>query len=170
MRVNKIILLGALITVGAIVLKRIRSSIPKGAIAIKSFDVEKYMGHWYEIARMGYYFERNVKHATADYSLNKDGTITVINRGYDIKKHRFRECLGKAKFIGNSEEGRLPFYSAYNIIAVDENYKYALVAGHNHNFLWLLSREVLIPTDIKQNYLAIAKEMGFNTDKLIYTA
>ena len=78
------------------------------------------------------------------------------------------------KFAGDSNEGKLkvsffgPFYSGYNIIALDSDYKYALVAGKSLKYLWLLSREKTMPQDVKEEYLKKAKDLGYNTSELIW--
>ena len=61
-----------------------------------------------------------------------------------------------------------PFYSGYNVLAIDDEYKYALIAGESTKYLWILSREVNIPEEIKNKYLKIAKEIGYNTDDLVW--
>jgi apolipoprotein D and lipocalin family protein len=150
------------------------ASIPKGAVAVKPFDSNRYLGKWYEIARMDFKFERNLKNTTANYSLNKNGTIKVDNQGYNYLTHEWKQAIGKAKFIGDTDVAMLkvsffgPFYSGYNVIALDKEYRYALVAGENLNYLWILSREKTIPENIKQEYLKIASELGFNTSALVW--
>ena len=150
------------------------STIPDGAEAVKSFNKEKYLGKWYEIARFDFKFERNLNNTTANYSINKDGSIKVVNRGYNYEKKQWKEATGIAKFIGGSDVAMLkvsffrPFYGGYNVIAIDKEYRYALVCGSNLNYLWILSREPSIPEDIKQNYLKTAEMLGFKTSSLIW--
>lgn len=150
------------------------SSIPDGAVAVKSFDKEKYLGKWYEIARIDFKYEKGLNNTTAEYSLNEDGSIRVKNQGYDTLKGEWRQAIGKAKFVGDENTAMLkvsffgPFYSGYNVIALDDEYKYALVAGKNLKYLWILSREVTIPENIKVQYLHIAKDIGYHTDELIW--
>jgi apolipoprotein D and lipocalin family protein len=150
------------------------ATIPKGATAVKPFDKEKYLGKWYEIARMDFRFERNLNNTTANYSVNNDGSIKVDNRGFNYKENQWKQAIGKAKFVGEQNIAMLkvsffgPFYSGYNVIALDNEYKYALVAGKNLSYLWILSRETTIPDDVKQNYLKIAKNLGFETSSLVW--
>jgi apolipoprotein D and lipocalin family protein len=150
------------------------ANIPDGAVAVKPFDSERYLGKWYEIARFDFRFERGLNNTTATYSMNKNGSIRVENNGYDYTKKIWKKAVGKAKFIGSSNEARLkvsffgPFYGGYNVIALDSAYKYALVAGDNLGYLWILSRETSIPENIKQSYLNLAQKIGFDTDKLIW--
>lgn len=150
------------------------SSIPKGAVAVKPFDKDRYLGKWYEIARFDFRFERNMNNTTAEYSLNGDGTIKVVNSGYDTTKNEWKQAIGKAKFRGATNVASLkvsffgPFYGAYNVIALDPEYKYALVSGKNLKYLWILAREKTIPESVKQQYVKIAKDIGFNTSNLIW--
>ena len=151
------------------------SSIPKGASAVRNFDKQKYLGQWYEIARMDFRFERDLNNVTATYSLNTDGSIRVDNKGYNYKQMKWKQAIGKAKFVGPEDIAMLkvsffgPFYSGYNVVAIDSEYKYALVIGKNLNYVWILSRETSIPDDTKQKYLKIAADLGCNTSLLIWT-
>ena len=150
------------------------STIPKGVVAIKPFNKEKYLGKWYEIARLDFTFERNLNNTTAEYSLNKNGSIKVDNRGYNFIKGKNEQATGKAKFVGDENIAMLkvsffgPFYAGYNVIALDENYKYALVSGDSFKYLWILSRETTIPDAIKSQYLNIAQNLGYKTSDLIW--
>jgi apolipoprotein D and lipocalin family protein len=150
------------------------TSIPKGAVAVKPFDIDKYLGKWYEIARMDFRFERNLNNTTANYSRNKNGTIKVDNRGYHYVEKEWKQAIGKAKPAGQPGEARLkvsffgPFYSGYNVIALDSEYKYALIAGENLKYLWILSRETTVPESIKNSYLKIAQDLGYDISALIW--
>lgn len=150
------------------------ATIPKNAKAVKPFDKEKYLGKWYEIARFDFKFERHLNNTTAEYSLNNNGSIRVDNKGYNTQKNEWKQAIGKAKFVGDEHTAMLkvsffgPFYSGYNVIAIDDNYKYALVAGASLKYLWILSREPSIPEDIKTKYLTLAKKIGFETSNLLW--
>lgn len=149
------------------------TSIPKGVTAVQ-FDKTKYLGKWHEIARFDFRFERGLNNTTAEYSLRKDGKIKVKNRGYNVKENKWQEAVGKAKFAGKDNIAMLkvsffgPFYAGYNVIALDKEYKYALVAGQSLEYLWILSRETTLPTEVKENYLKIAKDAGFKTENLLW--
>jgi apolipoprotein D and lipocalin family protein len=149
-------------------------TIPAGATAVTHFDKSKYLGTWYEVARLDFYFERNLVNTTANYSLNDDGSIKVVNRGYEPFKKVWKESAGKAKFVGPEDVGMLkvsffgPFYAGYNVIALDSNYQYALVAGENLSYLWILSRQKSIPDSVRKEYLALAKRIGYKTEDLIW--
>ena len=149
-------------------------SIPKGAAAVTQFDSNKYLGKWYEIARLDFTFEKNLNNTTADYSLNEDHSIQVVNRGYDYIKKEWKEAIGKAKFTASPDVGRLkvsffgPFYSGYNVVELDDDYQYALVVGKSPKYCWILSREKTIPDAIKEKYVQKAGEIGVNTDNLVW--
>lgn len=151
-------------------------TIPKGVVAVHNFDQARYLGKWYEIARFDFTFERNLNNTTANYALKPNGDIEVINRGYNTKTQRWQSVEGKAKFVQDPHVAMLkvsffgPFYGGYNVIALDDDYQYALVAGPNLDYLWLLARATTIPADIKEKYLNIAQEYGFRTDKLLWVA
>jgi apolipoprotein D and lipocalin family protein len=150
------------------------STIPKGAEAVKPFYKEKYLGKWYEIARLDFKFEKNMNNTTAEYSLNDNGTIKVNNQGYNTKKEKWSQAIGKVKFVDKEDIAMLkvsffgPFYAGYNVIAIDPEYQYALVAGKNTDYLWILSRQTTIPDDIKAKYLKIAQDIGFKTSDLVW--
>jgi len=152
-----------------------RVTIPEGAKAVKPFNGDNYLGKWYEIARLDFKFEKNLNNVTANYSKGEKGMIKVVNRGYNVLKKEWKQSTGKAKFVSDPQEARLkvsffgPFYAGYNVIALDKEYKYALVAGNNLNYLWILSREKTIPEDIKIRYLQEASDLGYQTQNLVWT-
>lgn len=139
---------------------------------VQPFEIVKYMGKWFEIARLDFHWERNLSNTSAEYDLLPDGKVQVINRGWNEVENRWEESTGKAKQI-QANRGALkvsffgPFYSDYNVIALHE-YKYALVAGKDENYLWILSREKTIPEHIKLSFLATAMEFGYNIENLIW--
>ncbi|MFM1978073.1 MAG: hypothetical protein RLZZ151_588 [Pseudomonadota bacterium] len=142
--------------------------------AVNGFEPEKYLGVWYEVARLDHSFERGLDQVNATYSMREDGGIKVVNRGFDSKKQKWNEAIGKAYFVETPDVGRLkvsffgPFYGAYTIIELDKTaYSYALVTG-GKNYLWILSRSPQMSYIVKQQLISHAKELGFETDKLIY--
>lgn len=148
--------------------------IPEGATAVQNFNADRYLGKWYEIARFDFRFERDLDNTTAQYSKNPDGSIKVLNKGYNYVKNEWKSAEGVAKFVGDPTEARLkvsffgPFYGGYNVIELDDDYKYALVAGNSLKYLWILSRTKTIPADVKQKYLEKAKSLGYDTEKLLW--
>ena len=168
------LLFGAMLTIGVATLLSSCASIPKKATPVVGFNVDKYLGSWYEIARFDFRFEKDMNNVMAQYSLNEKNNVTVLNSGYNYKKEEWVSAQGVAKFRGDKNVAALkvsffgPFYSGYNVIALDDNYKYALVAGKSLKYLWILSREKSIPEDIKTAYLKIAQDVGYDTSKLIW--
>lgn len=150
--------------------------VPEGISVVDQFEVQRYLGKWYEIARLDHSFERGLSRISAEYSLRDDGGVRVINSGYNIKTQQRESAEGKAYFTGDQHVGSLkvsffgPFYGGYNIIALDkENYAYAMVAGPDRDYLWILARTPTLDDRILQRLVAQAKALGFATDKLIYT-
>ena len=151
------------------------TGIPEGVKPVDNFNLEKYLGKWYEIARLDHSFEQGLTRVTANYTLREDGGLRVINRGYSAKENRWKEAEGKAYFVKGSDQGYLkvsffgPFYGAYIVFELDhENYQYSLVSGPDRSYLWLLARGPEIGEDIKHILIAKAKALGFDTSKLIY--
>lgn len=149
--------------------------IPDNVEPIKGFEVSRYLGKWYEIARLDHSFERGLQNVTAEYSLRDDGGIRVVNRGFNPESKAWKEAVGKAFFVGDPGTGRLkvsffgPFYGGYNIIELDKkNYSYALVCGPDKSYLWILAREPRLEESIKAQLIGKAKAYGFNTDALIF--
>ena len=149
--------------------------IPENVSPVTGFDVNRYLGTWYEIARLDHSFERGLESVTAEYTLRDDGGIKVVNRGFDPEKKRWKEAIGKAYFAGDSNLGSLkvsfwgPFYGGYHIIALDKkNYSYSLVCGPNRSYLWILAREPHMEEALKSELIKKAKDLGFEADKMIH--
>lgn len=141
---------------------------------VSNFSKEKYLGKWYEIARMDFKYEKDLNNTTAEYSAMDGNKIKVVNRGYNYKTGKWKEAVGKARFKTKEDKGELlvsffgPFYGAYNIVALDPDYQYSLVMGGSETTLWILSRTKTIPAQVKEQYLAKAKELGFDVSKFIW--
>jgi apolipoprotein D and lipocalin family protein len=149
--------------------------IPENVKPVDHFKLEQYLGKWYEIARLDHTFERGLIRVSANYSLRDDGGVKVINRGYSVKENKWKEIEGKAYFVGKPDQGFLkvsffgPFYGSYIVIELDhDNYQYALVCGPDKSYLWILAREPRIKEDVKNNLIAKAAALGFETNKLIF--
>jgi len=151
--------------------KPIKTDLP----VVQDFDLERYLGKWYEIARMDFFWEKGLKNVTAIYEKKEDGTIRVKNQGVKIKNNQTKQSIGKAKPASDSNSGALkvsffgPFYSGYNIMHIDDDYQYALVFGDNLDYMWILSREKHIPEDIKDRYLDYAQKAGYRLEDLTWT-
>ncbi|CAI3937246.1 Bacterial lipocalin Blc (Blc) (PDB:1QWD) [Commensalibacter communis] len=147
---------------------------PKDIHPITNFDLSRYLGTWYEVARIDNRFEKGLTQASANYTSRTDGGIRVLNKGWDPNKKKWKEAVGKGYFVENPSIGALkvsffgPFYGGYNIIKLDEDYHYALVVGSNKNYLWILSRTPTMPSDKLKEYVQLAKQAGFDTQRIIF--
>ena len=147
---------------------------PSQVSPVSGFDLQRYLGKWYEIARLDHSFERGLSQVTAEYSPRDDGGVTVVNRGYSAEQQEWKEARGKAYFVESPDSGYLkvsffgPFYGSYVVFELDrENYEYAFISGPNHDFLWLLARSPDLAPEVIERFVDAAKARGFDTDALI---
>lgn len=145
---------------------------------IQGFELSRFLGKWYEIARFEHIFERGMQAVTAEYSIRSDGKVRVINRGHrGAMDGSLAQVVGKAKLGAPKNPNRPgylrvsffgPFYTPYYILALDADYRYALVGGKKQKYLWILSREPQLPQDITQGLITKAKELGFDVSRLVF--
>lgn len=147
---------------------------PKGISPVEDFALDKYLGRWFEIARLDHSFERGLEQVTADYSLRDDGGVAVKNRGFSPEDREWREATGKAYFVNSPDEGYLkvsffgPFYGSYVVFDIDqEAYQYAFVSGPDLSYLWLLARTPEVSDDVIAEFIDKASALGFDTGALI---
>ena len=148
---------------------------PINAVPVTGFDSEKYLGTWYEVARLDHSFERGLSHVSATYTRGEDGKITVLNQGYKASSQKTKAATGKAKFAADNTTGHLkvsffgPFYGDYIIFDLDKtNYSRAYVSGGKDNYLWLLSRTPTITQSVRNDFLEKSKALGYDTESLIW--
>lgn len=151
------------------------TGVPDGVQTVSGFELDRYLGTWYEVARLDHSFERGMSNVTANYSMRDDGGVSVVNRGYKVAKGKWSEASGKAYFVGDADVGQLkvsffgPFYGGYNILELDkDHYQYALVAGPDRGYLWILARSRKLDQDVLSALVNKAESLGFPTDELIY--
>jgi apolipoprotein D and lipocalin family protein len=149
--------------------------LPERVEPVTGFEPDRYLGTWYEIARLDHSFEEGLSQVTAEYSMRDDGGIRVLNRGYSAEEGEWQEAEGKAYFVEDENTGYLkvsffgPFYGAYGIFELDkEDYSYSWVSGPDTGYLWLLARTPQVSDEIKQRFVERTSELGFNTDELIW--
>jgi len=148
--------------------------VPEGIEPVKNFDATRYLGKWYEVARLDHSFERGMQNVTARYSVRKDGGINVINRGFDVKSKKWNEAEGKAYFVEDRNTGHLkvsffgPFYGSYIVFQLGEDYEYALVTSTNKSYFWLLSRSPTIDRELKGRLVTQVADLGFDAQALIF--
>ncbi|MEX1668329.1 lipocalin family protein [Zhongshania guokunii] len=173
-----------LISLVFIVLLVACTKLPSGVEAVQSFDKTKYLGKWYEIARLDQRFEAGLSQVSAEYSLRDDGGIQVVNRGYSAADGEWREAEGRAYFVGEESTAHLkvsffgPFYSSYvvfdlGLVSADgdaepDQYQYAFVSGYNKDYLWLLARTPVVSDELISRFVNKARSLGFDTGSLLY--
>lgn len=167
-------LLVALLAAALLGLHACSTAIPPGLTAVTPFDVNRYQGTWYEIARLDHSFERGLSDVTAHYHVQPDGTVAVVNRGYDAKRAQWREAKGHASFLADANRGSLkvsffgPFYGGYHVVALEPlNYRWAMVVGPSLDYFWILARDKQLPAHIQAQLLEQAQRLGVDTGKII---
>jgi len=150
------------------------SAVPEGLTPVTGFETERYLGKWYEIARLDHRFERNLNNVSATYTRSENGEIQVLNRGYDVKTKEWKEIEGHARLLEGETVGSLkvsffgPFYGGYHIIELDEqNYSYSMVSGPSRSYLWILARTTTLDDAVYEELVAKASGWGFDTAGLI---
>lgn len=169
MLMKKILILFVLLASGCV-------SIPENITPVTSFQIERYLGKWYEIARLDHRFERGLTQISAEYSMRQDGSLKVLNRGYSNEKQEWSEAEGRGYFVQSPNEAYLkvsffgPFFGSYIVFELDTvNYQYALISGPDKSYFWLLARTPTIDDNLKKKLIAKAAALGFDTTKLIFS-
>ena len=142
----------------------------------ENVDLDRYLGEWYEIARLPASFEKHCYATKAIYSKNDDGTIKVENICHEKDvSGPVKSVTGKAYVPEKGNNAKLkvqffwPFKGDYWILELGDNYEYSLVGEPTRKHLWILSRTPQIELNALQLLVEKAKAKGFNTEKLIYT-
>ena len=150
------------------------TSVPDGIEPVRPFELDRYLGKWYEIARLDHSFECGLNKVTAEYSLREDGGVRVVNRGFSAEDQEWSQAEGKAYFVEAEDLGHLkvsffgPFYGSYVIFELDqENYQFAFIAGPNRSYLWLLSRTPTVDQKLLDQFRQKASALGFSIENLI---
>ncbi|MGI9298805.1 MAG: lipocalin family protein [Luminiphilus sp.] len=152
------------------------TGLPDNVEPVSQFNTEQYLGTWYEIARLDHSFERNLERVTATYGLNEDGSISVLNKGFNTEKDEWRQAEGVAKPMGSSDIAHLkvsffgPFYGTYAVFELADDYSHAFVSGYNTDYLWLLAREPDVSAEVRQRFINESQALGFDTSKLIWVS
>ncbi len=153
------------------------TGIPPNVTPVTDFKLDRYLGKWYEIARLDHSFERGLSKVTAEYSLRPDGSVRVLNRGYSEADKAWKEAEGKAVFVEAPDRAYLkvsffgPFYGSYVVFDLEQaGYQYSMISGPNTSYLWILSRTPSLPDDVKARLVAKAAAAGFDTRALIFPA
>lgn len=147
---------------------------PDGVTPVTGFQLFRYLGTWYEIARLDHSFETGLQKVTATYTLREDGGVSVRNQGYDTNRGEWTSVTGRAYSTGESSVGQLkvsffgPFYGGYNIIALDTTaYEWSLVCGPSRSYLWILARTPKVDEVIVRQLIEKARALDFPVEELI---
>lgn len=149
---------------------------PEGITPVSPFDVQRYAGKWFEIARLDHRFEKGLSDVSARYSLQPDGSVEVVNRGFDTGSGAWKEAVGRALFTGDSQRASLkvsffgPFYGGYHVVALDPDYRWALVIGADRSYAWILARDKQLPPAIRTQLIEKARQLGVAVDQLLWVA
>ena len=148
---------------------------PAGMTAVTPFEIARYTGKWYEIARLDHSFERGLTDVSATYRQQPDGSVEVINRGHD--GGQWRQAVGRALFTGPADRASLkvsffgPFYGGYHVVALDQrDYRWAMVVGPDRDYLWILARDKALPASVREQLLNQASELGIDVSRLLWVS
>ncbi len=148
-----------------------------------SVDLSRYVGKWYEIARLPMWAQRNCLRSTAEYALLEsgeigvrnacakengeetsiEGTATIVDRTHQAKFNViFDQWAAKlVALLSSSDNGN------YWILRVDPDYRYAVVGTPNREYLWILARTPNLPESTYQELVIFSQRLGFPTENLI---
>lgn len=151
--------------------RAVMTRVPRGIEPVTGFDARLYMGRWYEIARLNHRFERGMTDVTADYALNEDGSVRVVNSG--VRNGRRKSIEGTARFKGSPDVASLAvsffpgFPGGYHVFALDEGYQWAMISGPDRGYLWILARQPGMEEELYRQLVGIAEDRGFPVEGLI---
>jgi apolipoprotein D and lipocalin family protein len=140
---------------------------------VEGFDLNRYLGTWYEIGRLPHRFEKGLSRVTAEYALLPDGKIRVLNRGFKLEKNKWSEAKGKAWVPDPAAPARLkvrffwPFSAEYKIIRLDPEYEWAVITSGSTDYLWILCRRPVMDEALYRSLVQFVKDNGFDTNRLI---
>ena len=153
------------------------TGVPEGIKVVDDFSLNRYLGTWHEIVRLDNRFEKELDPVSATYSLAADGSVKVVNKGYDLKKKEWKTIQGRGVFVDdkNTTQGALkvsffgPFYASYNVIDLDRaGYRWAMVCGRDKSYFWILSKDSVMEQTQLKALVAKAATLGFDTARLRY--
>ncbi|SDE86834.1 lipocalin family protein [Rhodospira trueperi] len=167
-RLNPLALLGGLLALAGC------TGLPSGLTAVRDFDVTRFYGTWYSIMRLDHSFERGMTNVRATYQPRDDGTVAVLNRGWNPRTCRWSTISGTARFREGPDVASFgvtlgaPIEGGLHIIALDtEDYQWALASGPTRGYLWILSRTPTMPDEQRHALMRRARDFGFPVENLV---
>lgn len=166
---------GLLLAVGAaLLIKKTLYTIPRGVEAVKPFDISRFLGRWYDIACIDNRSTKNRRNSYSEFFVDRHGVFRVLQSYNDGRDNVCEEKLGRVRFASLPSVAKLMIsfhgllYSGYNVIEIDPEYQYALVAGDSMNQLRLLSRNTDMREEKAEQYLSIAASYGYDISRLVW--
>lgn len=152
---------------------------PQALRTIQSLDVPRYMGTWFEIAKYPNRFQKQcVRNTSAEYSLQKDGTVKVMNR-CQLASGDMDDAEGQARQIGGLKSPKLEVrfapawlswlpmvWGKYWVIDLDPEYQLVAVSEPSREYLWVLARTQQVDEAKYNALLQRLKAKGFDLNKL----
>ncbi|SEH13127.1 apolipoprotein D and lipocalin family protein [Sphingopyxis sp. YR583] len=136
---------------------------------LKPVDLDRYMGRWYEQFRYEASFEKGFEAVTADYSLNGDGTVRVVNRGRKgVIAGKQKKSVGRAKLVDRSMNAKLkvsffgPFYGDYWVLDRGDDYDWSIVGEPSGRYLWALTRAPVPHPDLLAMLETRVRDLGYD--------
>lgn len=149
-------------------------------VTVQKVDLKKYIGTWYEIAKIPNRFQKNCAgNTTATYSINEDGSIKVVNKCKE-EDGEYSDVDGIAKVVDKKTNAKLevsfvsflgirPFWGDYWIIGLDNDYKWAVIGTPDRKYGWILSRTKTLDPATRTSIEDLLKKQGYNPKDFINT-
>lgn len=149
-------------------------SAPPSVPVVQNFDVSRYAGPWYVLARIDHPSEAGLIQTGVYYRSNEDGSLSMVQRGLDPASGQWVKREGLALPARSPHEGAMKlsaqgaFGRDHNVVALDANYHWAVVQGDSAARSWVLSRTPTLPADVRSSLLQQARAAGVNTEQLLW--
>ena len=153
--------------------KKPQKVVPAATIEpVSDFDVDRFVGDWYEIARIERGLGKPLTRSRVEYELQDDGSLTITSRGFHTGTHRWVESMGTARFVGSPHFGAMKasflglFNEGYHVVAIDPDYRWAMIMGDTTESFKLLSRKPVLDGDTTDRLVYQAELMGVEADRI----
>ena len=139
---------------------------------VADFDVERFVGDWYEIARIEQGLGKPLTRSRVEYALQDDGSLSITSRGFHTGTHRWVESTGTARFVGSPHFGAMKasflglFFEGYHVVAIDPDYRWAMIMGDTTDSFKLLSRTPVLDGETTDRLVYQAELMGVEADRI----
>ena len=145
------------------------------AVAAKPIDPQRYLGRWYEVARLPNSFQKNCEAATSDWSKNSSGMYDVVQTcRTGSPSGPAKTWRGAGKVLDQTAARiRIGFFGGFikqDYVVVDrgEDYSWCILATTTPKFVWIMSRRPVLDSAQKSNLVARARQLGLNLSGLVF--